>query len=261
MPIGTKSPDRVTMAIEGLEPRAARRLATWAVKYAQAHAPKLSGDSARSIRPMYGRGYFGMRWDQDHPQVWFQNSGVRPFLMRSLAGKTIPMWIDDPTGTERQKNPKAETRTTASGRTQVLIFRRAANPGDTKMADRKRRVNGRMQKVTVPVPKSYPGAPGRIASRQAQAPYNTPSQSIGKIARANVGVRWYFPGLTPRNFLQNGLVEACNKLGILPGAIHVGYGFTPTLDESNKVPAYPQQPLADRMKAMAKGGPRSISSN
>jgi hypothetical protein len=263
MPVGTRAPDRVLMVINGLTITEARLMATQAVRYARAHAPKLTGVSARHIRPIAARGYFGMYWQEE--QIWFQNAGVRPFLMRSLEGKTIPMWIDDPNGTERTKNPKAKTRTTVSGKTQVLIFRRAALKAvdpKTKKPVKKMvtRTRGGKPQRAMGVP-SYPGAPGRIATRKAQAPYATPTQSIGKIAPRNIGVRWYFPGLTPRNFLQNGLVEACNSFNILPGAIHIGYGFTPTIESNNKIPAYPQQPMADRMRAMMKGGGKSISSN
>jgi hypothetical protein len=262
MPAGTRAPDRVVMVVNGLSGNDGRWMAAAAVRYARAHAPKLTGDSARTITPIYGKGYFGLRWSEE--RVWFQNAGVRPFLMRSLAGKTIPMWIDDPTGTERNRNPKAETRTTPTGRVQVLIFRRAANPRETKLAERRRRVNGKMKTVTVAVPKSYPGAPGRIATRPVTNP-NVPEdelKSTGRIARQNVGIRWYFPGLTPRNFLQNGLVEACNKFDVLPGAIHIGYGFTPLIGSPGQsIPAYPRQPLGERLKGMTKGGVRSTLSS
>jgi hypothetical protein len=256
---GIRAPDRVIMVISGLRAEDAKWLAILATGYARSHAPKLSGDSARRIVPLYGRDHFGMRWSDD--RVWFQNSGVRPFLMRSLAGKTIPMWIDDPTGTERNKNPKAKVRVTESGRVQVLIFRRAAQTGTYKMVEKRRRLHGKMQTVSTPVPRSFPGAPGRIATRQARSPYATPSQSTGQIAKRNVGIRWYFPGLTPRNFLQNGLVEACNRSRIIPGAIHIGYGFTPIPGSSNIISAYPSQPLAEMVSALAKRGVRSTSFN
>lgn len=149
--------------------------------------------------------------------VWFQEQGIRPFTMFSLAGKTIPMWVDDPTGTERQKNPKAQVRTTLSGKTQVLIFRRAAMPGQTKKVRRKT-AGGTYEEYTVPM--SYPGAPGRIARREAPQPWTTPGRRPGAIARGNVGVRWRHPGLAPRQFLNHAMTLAAEKGGIVPTRIY-----------------------------------------
>ena len=233
------------MTIDGLRAGDAKWLALTAAGVARAHAPKLTGRSASRIIPIYGDGWFGIHWKDDY--VWYQNSGVNPFVMRSLAGKTIPMWIDDPTGEERRKNPKAQVRVTESGKTQVLLFRRVAKMGDRKQVTRRR--GGIVQKIWVP--KSYPGAPGRISLREAGAPDTTPGRTPGAIARGNVGIRWYFPGLSPRNFLQHGMLTACNKFGIIPGPIRTGYDFySAKASIGDKIPAYPTQPLADRMKAM-----------
>jgi hypothetical protein len=207
------------MMVPGLEAEDAYKAATKAVAHAQALCPKLTGDAASSIAPIYGEGYFGLTWTVGY--LWAQNQGVRPFLMRSLAGKTIPMWVDDPTGTEAKKNPKAKRRVTESGRPQVLIFRKAATVGQQKKVTRKIAGGGTITKM---VPASYPGAPGRIANREARQPYTTPGKVGGRIARGNIGIRWYFPGLSPRLFLQEGLDRAAGDMGV-KGTISVGYNF------------------------------------
>jgi hypothetical protein len=269
MPSGTKAPDRVIMVIPGLRRRDAKVMALLAVSYARTHAPKLTGVSSAWIRPLYGNGNFGMQWF--HEQIWFQNTGVRPFLMSKLAGKTVPMWIDDPNGdVERQEQESLGRGKTLpanrkrvfpeTGRKQVLIFRKAAKPTRPVFKDGKLVMVKNTKQVirgnrTVTVPRSYPGAPGRIDERLRTA--------TGKIGRGNIGVRWYFPGLTPRNFLQMGLVEACDRFGVTPGAIHTGYGYIPTLASvGDKIPDYTGQPMAERMNAMArKRGASRISSN
>jgi hypothetical protein len=124
--------------------------------------------------------------------VWFQEQGIRAFTMWSLKGKVIPMWVDDPTGTEREKNPKAQTRVTLSGKTQILIFRRATNPG----------------------------APGRIAKREAPQPWTTAGRRPGAHARGNVGVKWRHPGLAPRKFLNHAVGAAARWGGIEPERIY-----------------------------------------
>src|ERR1035437_5450369 len=130
----------------------AAHLAHIAVTIARRNAPKLSGASAKRFTPYSGNGFFGIKWQDSW--VWFQEQGIKPFTMKNLHG-TIPMWISDPTGTERTKNPKAKTRVTASGITQVLIFRRVGIKGAQKSVLR----NG----IRRFVPNTnYPGAPGRI---------------------------------------------------------------------------------------------------
>jgi hypothetical protein len=205
------------MDVPGLQAHHARLAAFMAVRIARYTAPKLTGLGAKNIFPIYGDGFFGVHF-MEH--LWFQNVGVRPQTMRWLAGKTIPMWIDDPTGRERRANPKAKVRTTESGRTQVLIFRRAANFGQRKTV---KTTKGGVT-TTRDVPMSFPGAPGRIALREAPSPYTTPGRIGGRVARGNIGVRWYFPGLTPRNFLDNALVQAGNYYGVM-GSIHTGYNW------------------------------------
>jgi hypothetical protein len=205
----TQNPDRLIMLVDGLRGNQARIIANNAARLGRQLAPKLTGRSASRMFPLYGYGYFGVGWSD--PVTWYQESGVRPFLMRNLAGKTIPMWVDDPSGTERQKNPKAQTRTTLSGKTQVLIFRRAARFGQTRTV-RKKVAGGTF--VEKGVPMSYPGAPGRIGVRQAGQPWTTPGTRGGQIARGNIGIRWYYPGLAPRKFLNHAITQAAQQAGI-----------------------------------------------
>lgn len=185
-----------------------------ALQQARRLMPKLSGWAASRLMPVWGDGWFGIRWLDKY--IWFIEHGTRGRTMRSLAGKTIPMWIDDPTGTERAKNPKAKTRTTRSGKTQILIFRRAAALGQRKTV--KRRVSGRL--IDVSVPASYPGAPGRIVSREAAAPWTASGKVGGAIRASNVGVRWYNPGISARHVLSHSLSETTRRLAIHEGPIY-----------------------------------------
>lgn len=209
------SPDRLIMLVPGLRGSRARNLANVALREARRVMPKLTGAAANRMSPVYGSGYFGIMWQDSY--VWFQEQGIRAFTMFSLAGKTIPMWVDDPTGTERQKNPRAQTRLTMSGKVQVLIFRRAAMPGQMRKV-RKKVADGTYEEKQVPM--SFPGAPGRISKREAPAPWTTPGRVAGAIARGNVGVRWRHPGLAPRKFLNHSLAFAAQQGGISPERVY-----------------------------------------
>src|SRR5579872_4932282 len=158
------NPDRLIMLVPGLSGSRARNLANAAVKEARRVMPKLTGAAANRMFPLYGSGYFGIGWQDSY--VWFQEQGIKAFTMFSLAGKTVPMWIDDPTGTERERNPRARTRVTMSGKTQVLIFRKAAMPGQMRTV-RKKVAGGTYEEKQVPM--SFPGAPGRISKREARS--------------------------------------------------------------------------------------------
>lgn len=208
-------PDRMIMRVDGLSGSRARNLANAAVREARRVMPKLSGQSASRLFPLYGSGFFGIGWQDSY--IWFQERGIAPFTMFSLAGKTIPMWVDDPAGTERERNPKARTRVTMSGKVQVLIFRKAAMPGATRTTSKKV-ADGTFEQRTVPA--SYPGAPGRIARREASAPFTTPGRVAGQIARGNIGVRWRHPGLAPRRFLNHALSLAAEQGGMTPQRIY-----------------------------------------
>lgn len=203
------APDRLVMMVEGLDESSAEVLANDAVYMARQLAPKSTGRSARNLQPIWGPGIFGVKWLDNH--VWFQEAGIRPFTMRSLAGKTIPLWINDPDGSEQRKYPKAQTRRTADGRTQVLIFRKAAPIGSRKVVMREGR--------PVDVPRSYPGAPGRISMREAPQPWTAAGRVGGRIARGNVGVRWRHPGLSRRGFIRQSIELAADHHGIRRGQI------------------------------------------
>jgi len=208
----SQNPDRMVMVVKGLNPGRARTLANQAVREARRKMPKATGDSARRLQPVYGKGFFGIYFPDSY--VWFQDHGIRPFTMKGLAGKTIPMWIDDPTGAERAKNPKAKIRTTQSGKTQVLIFRKAAQMG---ARIQKKKVNRKTGEVTYEdKPASYPGAPGRIGNREAGSPFTTQGKVAGAIRPGNSGVRWRHPGISPRLFLNNALTLTAQWNGILP---------------------------------------------
>lgn len=211
----SSNPDRLIMLVPGLSGPKARSLANAAAREARRVMPKLTGRAASRLFPLYGSGYFGIGWQDSY--TWFQEQGIRAFTMFSLAGKTIPMWVDDPAGTEREKNPKAQTRVTLSGKTQVLIFRKAATPGATRTV-RKKVAGGTYEEKTVPA--SYPGAPGRIAKREAPAPWTTPGRVAGQVARGNVGTRWRHPGLAPRKFLNHAISLAAQQGGISPERIY-----------------------------------------
>lgn len=207
----SNNPDRLIVIIPGLKAPRSRRVALEALRIARRNAPKLTGESARRMQPLYGRGFFGIYFGSK--VLWFQENGIRPFTMTSLEGKTIPMWVDDPTGQERVKNPKIKTRTTASGKVQVLIFRKVGQRGKFKTVTR----NG----MKVQVPMSWPGAPGRIGTREAAAPRTRKGALGGRIAGGNIGVRWRHPGLAGRLFMNNALTLAAGNNGIVPTRIYV----------------------------------------
>lgn len=211
-------PDRMIMIEKGLPPKRARAAALEAVRQARRRMPKLSGDAARGLQPLYGKGYFGIQWATQ--VVWYQDHGTKPFTMRSLAGKVVPMWIDDPTGQERRDNPKAKTRTTASGKVQVLIFRRAAKIGERKRVYRRDPKTG-LKVLVSDTPAHYPGAPGRIAWREAKRPWTRPGKRPGAIHPGNIGVWWRHPGLKPRSFLNTSVTMAAQKSGLLAERVYV----------------------------------------
>lgn len=183
-------PDRMIIIIPSLRGPRARRIANEAVRLARRQMPKLTGFGASRLVPLYGKGYVGVYFPDSY--TWFQEHGIRPFTMWALEGRTVPMWIDDIDGTERQRNPKAQIRVTLSGKTQVRIFRKAKGVGQ----------------------------PGRIGVREAARPWTTRGRTGGQIARGNVGVRWRHPGLAPRRFINFALATAAQKNGILPTRIY-----------------------------------------
>lgn len=216
--VDSPSPDRIIMLVDSLPKAQAYEMAVAAVAEARSKMPKMSGDSAKRLEPIYDEGVFGIYFPDNY--VWFQDHGIRAFTMNSLQGKTIPMWIDDPTGQEKVKNPKAKTRVTESGKQQVLIFRKVAMKG-TRV--RKWVVDKKTGKrVLVDKPGSYPGAPGRINRRQIGGATDSSGNKIGgQIAAGNSGVKWRHPGLAPRLFLNNALTIVAQKSGVLPIRVYV----------------------------------------
>lgn len=209
------APDRLIMMVAGIKGPRAHAVANIAVREARRVMPKLTGRAASRLFPLYGTGFFGVGFQDSY--VWFQEQGIRSFTMWNLAGKTIPMWIDDPTGEEQQRNPKARTRVTMSGKLQVLIFRRAARPGQMKTVRRKV-AGGTYEEYSVSA--SYPGAAGRIGLREAGRPRTAPGRAGGQVAQGNIGVRWRHPGLAPRLFLNHAMTLAAQQAGILPARIY-----------------------------------------
>ena len=210
-------PDRLMMELPGLKEQDYRLLSSEALTYAVHDAPKLTGNLGRALESIYGDDFFGIRWDQDY--VWYQEAGINPFTMKNLAGKTIPMWLDDPDGQVKADNPKAEQRT-IEGRVQTLIFRRAAQFGERKTVER----DGQM----VSVPRSYPGAPGRIApsprSGLNRGRLGGGRDEAGRIQAGNVGVRWRHPGLSKRGFIRGALEQACRTHGLPVGRVRDQFG-------------------------------------
>lgn len=191
-------PDRIVMVFDENESlQTTQNLAESAVDYARAYMPRITGSLARSLLPIYGPNFWGIYFPDK--RAWFLEQGTNPFTMNSLAGKTIPMWIDDPDGEQAKEiGRKAKTRITEDGRRQTLIFRKAAARGSRKWI--------RRRGVLVSVPRSYPGAPGRISNRG----------DGGRISSPNGGVRWRHPGIIGRGYLNQAMTDAASDYGVEP---------------------------------------------
>ena len=202
-------PNRIVMLVDLQAGLDTEMLAEQAVDTARGRMPKVTGHAASTLQPLFGEDFFGIYFPDK--TVWYLERGISPFTMNSLQGKTIPMWIDDPTGEERKKNPKAKTRMTKDGRSQVLIFRRAAAKGSKKVVMR-RGSDGLPRPVTVPA--SYPGAAGRIVRRHANQPLTAAGKKPGQIATGNVGVRWRHPGTVGRMTMNSAIADTALDHGI-----------------------------------------------
>lgn len=223
---GPGKPDRMVMFVDVSESDA-RYLAINATEHARLTMPRVTGDTARRLQPLYGPGFFGIYFPDSH--TWFMEHGTKPFTMRSLAGKTIPMWVPDVDGSLRAKNPKIKVKTTEDGRLLVLIFRRAARMGQRKNVRRPNRWTGTME--TVSTVASYPGAPGRI-NRRVPGGFGP---SGGQIAQRNVGVRWRHPGLRAMQFLNSAIAETAFGSGLFIGEVYATDGANlETLVEQQK---------------------------
>lgn len=201
-------PDRI-IALVGQD-EATAELAQRAVNLAREVMPKVTGHLAGTLEPIHGLNFFGIYFPDR--RVWFLEQGTRAHTMHEIAGKTIPMWIDDPTGAERRQNPKAKTRTTVDGRAQVLIFRRVGTKSGYRAWASKivrvTRSGARIAKY------KYPGAAGRITRREAPRPLTTAGRTGGRIARGNVGVAWRNPGLQGRQILNFAVTMAAAESDI-----------------------------------------------
>lgn len=216
-------PSRMYMPIREIDDATARQMAEEAMYLARRVMPKLSGAAAKRLSPFYGPGFFGIAFPDTY--VWFQEQGIQPFTMKNLAGKTIPMWINDPYGIERMKNPKAKTRTTDAGTLQVLIFRKAPQVGSSKMvqAQRSDSKKGIAKGQWIQKNRHFPGAPGRIANRKGTmtvGPLVTTFGSTGKIGKDNVSIWWRHPGLKPRLFLNYAITTTALMFGFEPTVIY-----------------------------------------
>jgi hypothetical protein len=212
---GSGTPDRLMMFAETDE-ESCQFLAIEAVSHARLTMPRVSGATASRLQPIWGDGWFGIYFPDNH--TWFMEHGTKPHTMRSLAGRTIPMWVSDTDGSIRSKDPKAKVRTTEDGRLQVLIFRRVAQIGQRKSVRRKNKVTGKIEVTSVPA--SYPGAPGRI-NRRVPGGFGP---SGGQIAAGNGGVRWRHPGLRPMQFLNSAIAETAFGAGLFIGEVYATDG-------------------------------------
>lgn len=197
--LGSGLPDRLVMLAPGMSEQDMHALAMDAVYTARTTMPRVTGATANRLAPLSGQGWFGIYFPD--PWVWFLEHGTGPYTMRSLAGKTVPLWVYDEDGKLRAANPKIKVRRTLDGRTQVLIFRRAAPLGQRKRVRRRNRWTG--QDETVWTAASYPGAPGRISRRSTGVGWE--QGPAGQIGSGNVGVRWRHPGLRSLQFLNAAL--------------------------------------------------------
>lgn len=198
-------PQSLIMVFRDLDRDEAEWLARDALYRARQRMPRVTGMTASRIAPIWGRRWFGLAFPRE---AWFMEKGTSPFTMRSLAGKLIPMWITDTDGSARRANSKAKVRSTEDGRTQVLIFRKAA------------KIGARTTKVSkygfsYSAPAAYPGAPGRINRRQPGAPFTPVGARGGAVAAGNTGVRWRHPGVRSMQFLNSSLAEAAFDAGLI----------------------------------------------
>ena len=209
-------PDRMLIMVDAQDLLDTQFMADSAVNLARRLMPKVTGALAFNIPPMHGINFFGIYFPDR--RVWFLEHGTRPFTMNRLAGKTIPMWVEDPDGSLRRANPKIKQRTTVDGRLQVLIFRRVAQKGERRRVVRRAAGGGTR---IVHVQAHYPGAGGRIARREAHPPLTTAGRVQGRIARGNIGVWWRHPGIHPRMFLNAALTATAIDWGLQPDGVYI----------------------------------------
>lgn len=199
------TPESMIMVFRELAEDDAEQLARDALYRCRQRMPRVTGLTASRLAPIWGRRWFGIAFPKE---AWYMESGTKPFTMRALAGKTIPMWITDVDGSLRRDNPKAKVRSTEDGRTQVLIFRKAAKIGARKL------VRGKFGTPYM-APAAYPGAPGRINRRQPGMPWTPLGARGGAVAAGNTGVRWRHPGVRAMQNINSALAEATFDAGLI----------------------------------------------
>lgn len=188
---------------------------------AKENFPRLSGNALADLHPVWGTGFFGVGWTLDY--VWFQEQGIKPFTMHALAGKIIPMWVEDPDGKIAakevpDKDLAKRTKVALDGRKLTQVFRKASLRGERKNVMRKGRL--------VSVPRSYPGAPGRISRRIPGRPAEPPEGRLGgQIAQGNVGVRWRHPGLSTKGLIAGAVAHEARSNGIGGNLYAMGDGI------------------------------------
>jgi hypothetical protein len=97
LPMNSRSPrpDRMVMTLDdeyGID--LTENLADYAVEAAKRNMPKITGSLSMTLRPVFGTSHWGIYFPDK--RAWYLEMGTNPFTMNSLAGKTIPMWVDDP---------------------------------------------------------------------------------------------------------------------------------------------------------------------
>jgi hypothetical protein len=153
--------------------------------------------------------------------VWYQDHGIRPFTMNNLQGKTIPMWINDPSGQLRQKNPKAKTRVTKDGRQQTLIFRKAPKQGGGTQRYSRNSKTGALE-LNTDKKGSSPTKAGRAKKDNLAGSLSEEGRkSGGKNGSGSSGMGWRYPGIAPKLFINNSITVTAQKNGILPVRIYV----------------------------------------
>ena len=209
-------PDRAFMVVDELPRANAYLLAVEAVEEARKKMPKLSGRAADRLEPIYADNIFGILWQDSY--VWYQDHGIRPFTMNNLQGKVIPMWINDPAGSLRMKNPKAKTRTTADGRVQTLIFRKA--PKGTQRYRRNPKTGA--LELNIDKKGSSQTKSGRAKKDNLSGSlYDEGRKNGGKNGSGNSGMGWRYPGIAPKLFINNSITVTAQKNGILPVRVYV----------------------------------------
>ena len=125
------------------------KIANDAVRIAQWLAPKRTGAGAKGLFPIAHEGQFGIGIAKWAYYMYYQDMGVKPFVMSSLEGLTIPMNIGGHT-----------------------IFRVAKNVGGHQIEKR--------------------------------------DPKTGRVLAGNKPIKWRFPGLAPKNFIEQGMEQSLN---------------------------------------------------